>query len=259
MSKERVQLSRNFTTIPNRILRDESISLEARGMLSLICSMSADWTFYRKEMMRLSGVGKGKYYKIINELKAAGILHIDDNRGDNGTFGGKIWSINLEPCTEKRDMDAPCTDLPCPDMTDVGEIETHKKNNLIKKNNLKEKSTKKDLDFVLLVNHFNSTAEAVGWRKCQKVDQTRKNNLKARVKDVGGADAWMNAITHASTCPHLIGQNNRGWTATFDWLLKSANFTKLMEGNYDKRTSTISTQGGNTSIAAIVAKRYAGT
>jgi len=87
------------------------------------------------------------------------------------------------------------------------------------------------------IQHFNATAEATGWPKVQKASPARRSALKARIKDVGGLDAWCEAITRASTAPHLTGQNNRGWTATFDWLANPTNFTKLMEGNYDDRTN----------------------
>lgn len=37
----------------------------------------------------------------------------------------------------------------------------------------------------------------------------------------------------------LKGKNERHWTATFDWLMKPNNMTKVLEGNYrNKGTST---------------------
>ena len=35
--------------------------------------------------------------------------------------------------------------------------------------------------------------------------------------------------------PHLLGDNDRGWKVSLDWVLKPANLTKLMEGNYDRK------------------------
>jgi uncharacterized protein YdaU (DUF1376 family) len=85
--------------------------------------------------------------------------------------------------------------------------------------------------------HFNAIARRVGWPEVQKFTPPRRAALSQRIADVGGVDAWMDAITRASSSPLLTGQNNRAWRADFDWLLKAANFTKLMEGNYDPRTS----------------------
>ncbi len=33
----------------------------------------------------------------------------------------------------------------------------------------------------------------------------------------------------------LSGRNEKGWKASFDWIFKPANFTKIIEGNYDNK------------------------
>lgn len=33
----------------------------------------------------------------------------------------------------------------------------------------------------------------------------------------------------------LCGRNGRGWSANFDWLMKSANTIKVLEGTYDNK------------------------
>ena len=95
------------------------------------------------------------------------------------------------------------------------------------------------------VSHFNAIAMNVKWPQVQKVSPQRRSALKARIKDVGGLDAWCEAITRAGKSPHLTGNNNRGWTATFDWLVNPTNFTKLMEGNYDERSNAGNQQQSN--------------
>lgn len=90
------------------------------------------------------------------------------------------------------------------------------------------------------VLHFNATAERVGWPKMQKLSQPRRSALLGRLRDVGGLEGWREAVDRAAVAPHLIGQNNRGWIANFDWLTNPANFTKLMEGNYDPRNQGLS-------------------
>tara|TARA_R110002110_G_scaffold324843_2_gene536878 strand:+ start:256 stop:1104 length:849 start_codon:yes stop_codon:yes gene_type:complete len=94
------------------------------------------------------------------------------------------------------------------------------------------------------IQHFNAVADVVGWPKIQKTSPARRGALKARIRDVGGLEAWCEAITRASSSPQLTGQNNRGWRATFDWLAVAANFTKLMEGNYDERPKQNSDPSG---------------
>lgn len=95
------------------------------------------------------------------------------------------------------------------------------------------RQTVENLDGCLM--HFNSIAAQVGWSQVQKMTAPRRASLLARIKDCGGQDAWCEAMTRAGKSPLLTGQNNRGWRSDFDWLAKPANFTKLMEGNYDPR------------------------
>ena len=87
------------------------------------------------------------------------------------------------------------------------------------------------------IAHFNATAERVGWPQVQKFSKPRRAALSQRIKDVGGVDNWTEAITRAAQSPLLTGQTGNGWKADFDWLAKPANFTKLLEGNYDPRNS----------------------
>ena len=72
----------------------------------------------------------------------------------------------------------------------------------------------------------------------QKMDQrcelteARKRTLKVRAKDPKWIERWSEAIAKASTQPFLLGENNRGWKADFEWFLKPDSLTKILEGKY---------------------------
>ncbi|EPY2295886.1 phage replisome organizer N-terminal domain-containing protein [Clostridium sporogenes] len=59
----------------------------------------------------------------------------------------------------------------------------------------------------------------------------RYKMLNARIKEYG-IDNILKAIENIETRPFLKGQNNKGWTITFDWFVKPNNFIKVLEGNY---------------------------
>lgn len=59
----------------------------------------------------------------------------------------------------------------------------------------------------------------------------RYKSLKARINDYS-FDEVIEAIRNINNSSFLKGHNNRGWTITFDWLVKSNNFPKVLEGNY---------------------------
>lgn len=89
----------------------------------------------------------------------------------------------------------------------------------------------------IAVEIWNEKAASVGWSQVQKISKPRFSATIARLKDCGGLDGWQHAINRAAASDFLTGQTARPFFASFDWLTKPANFTKLMEGNYDNRTS----------------------
>ena len=87
------------------------------------------------------------------------------------------------------------------------------------------------------ISKYNEAAKAIGWPIVQRISPARKAALKARLKDCGGIEGWTDAIQKAVDSDFLCGRTDKAWTGFgFDWLTKSANFTKLMEGNYANRT-----------------------
>ena len=60
---------------------------------------------------------------------------------------------------------------------------------------------------------------------------TRYKLLNARMKEYG-EDKILEAIEKVKESSFLKGQNSKGWTITFDWLVKPNNFLKVLEGNY---------------------------
>ncbi|NFA59497.1 phage replisome organizer N-terminal domain-containing protein [Clostridium sporogenes] len=53
----------------------------------------------------------------------------------------------------------------------------------------------------------------------------------ARIKEYG-LEAILQAIDNIKDSSFLRGQNKKGWTIKYDWLVKPNNFIKVLEGNY---------------------------
>lgn len=64
----------------------------------------------------------------------------------------------------------------------------------------------------------------------------RPEYLKARVRE-HGRDAIFQMIDKAAGSKFLNGYNQKGFTATFDWLVLPNNFIKVLEGNYDNENN----------------------
>lgn len=79
---------------------------------------------------------------------------------------------------------------------------------------------------------WNEAAQRLSLPKAQLLRTPRRTALHARLRELGGIDGWRAMIEMIGKSPHLLGDNDRGWKVTFDWILKPANLTKIMEGNY---------------------------
>lgn len=76
-------------------------------------------------------------------------------------------------------------------------------------------------------------AAEVGLPEAQGLSRKRRLALKARLRDCGGIAGWRIAMDRVRSSPFLRGDNDRGWRASLDFLLKPESFAKLMEGAYD--------------------------
>jgi DNA-binding transcriptional regulator GbsR (MarR family) len=64
-------------------------------------------------------------------------------------------------------------------------------------------------------------------------DQRRKH-LRARWKEEGNLNVFEYLFRKTIQSDFLTGDNDRGWQADFDWLIKNeTNFNKVLEGRYD--------------------------
>ena len=90
---------------------------------------------------------------------------------------------------------------------------------------------------------YNEHCKAL--RPISVLTDKRKQTLNARKREYG-EDAVFDVLKKAGQSRFLAGQNTRGWSADFDWLLKPANFVKIMENKYaDKDQTTHIADGAN--------------
>jgi hypothetical protein len=79
---------------------------------------------------------------------------------------------------------------------------------------------------------WNEAAERLSLSKVMLLNADRRRSLSRRLKELGGIEGWQAMLEIIGKSPHLLGENDRDWKVTFDWILKPANLTKVMEGNY---------------------------
>ncbi|MDO5621933.1 MAG: hypothetical protein Q4G24_10730 [Paracoccus sp. (in: a-proteobacteria)] len=90
-------------------------------------------------------------------------------------------------------------------------------------------------DAVAAVAIWNDAAGRCGWPRVVVLNGPRRAQVMARMRECGGLDGWRAAVERAEASDFLSGRRGGGGWFAFDWLVKSANFIKVMEGNYDNR------------------------
>ena len=71
--------------------------------------------------------------------------------------------------------------------------------------------------------------------KCLVMSDKRRRALDSRWKDKFFKNNWKTAVQKIAASDFCNGNSERGWKATFDWLLQPDTVAKVMEGKYDNR------------------------
>lgn len=82
-----------------------------------------------------------------------------------------------------------------------------------------------------VVEAWNDLAGRYGLPLVKKLTPERRKKLNTFIRR-HTIDDITEAIAAIPRSPFLLGQNGRGWQASFDWFLEPRNLTKLTEGTY---------------------------
>lgn len=89
--------------------------------------------------------------------------------------------------------------------------------------------------FIKILNFANDAFSGKAISKVRALSDSRKRSIKARIAQYG-IEAIYEVIQKAANSDFLNGNNDRNWIASFDWIMNSNNFCKVLDGNYDNRT-----------------------
>lgn len=108
------------------------------------------------------------------------------------------------------------------------------------------------------IEEFSERIKSIWGESCASLPQLttltegRLKALNSRLSDIGASeDDWHDKLKSffcrveaSNFLTDRFNSNREGWKANFDWVLKPANFAKILEGNYDNRHSE-NEKGGN--------------
>ena len=111
MAVFRIEKTKDYTVMSNYHLRDRSLSLKAKGLLSLMLSLPEDWDYTMKGLARICKDGIDSISGGIRELEAHGYLVRARVRNENGQLGSIEYTL-LEKPKEPAQTPAPIREKP---------------------------------------------------------------------------------------------------------------------------------------------------
>ena len=147
MAVFRIEKTRDYTVMSNHHLRDKSLSLKAKGLLSLMLSLPEEWDYTTKGLARICKDGVDSICAGVRELEEHGYVIRQRVRNPNGQLGAIEYTILEQPRPPepgKPERESPVLDNPEQALPVLEEPEQGNPAQLDTNRSSKEKS-KKDL------------------------------------------------------------------------------------------------------------------
>ena len=112
MAVFRVEKTKDFTIMCNHHLRNVSLSLKAKGLLSLMLSLPEDWDYTTKGLAHICKDGVDSISTAIKELERHGYLTRRRLRNENGQLGDIEYTIHEKPVTAEKQGGSPKREYP---------------------------------------------------------------------------------------------------------------------------------------------------
>lgn len=144
MAVFRVEKTKDFTIMCNHHLRNRSLSLKAKGLLSLMLSLPEDWDYTTKGLAHICKDGVDSITTALKELERHGYLTRQRLRYGNGQLGDIEYTIHERPVNAEKQASSPKRENPRQAKPEQAEPEQENPAQL-NTNPLKTKKSKTDI------------------------------------------------------------------------------------------------------------------
>ena len=100
MSVFRVEKNKGYTVMSNHHLRNHTLSLKAKGLLSQMLSLPEDWDYTLKGLAQINRESIDAIREAVRELEQAGYITRSRERDARGCLRGTIYMIYEQPQTQ---------------------------------------------------------------------------------------------------------------------------------------------------------------
>ena len=126
MAVFRIEKTRDYTVMSNHHLKDKTLTLKSKGLLSMMLSLPEEWNYTTRGLAAICREGVDSIGAALKELKTMGYIKRSQLRDEKGKITDTEYVIyetpqvdpqtdpdTALPGTENPDMDKPCTAEPC--------------------------------------------------------------------------------------------------------------------------------------------------
>lgn len=238
-------MAAGYGVMPKSVMQDTRLTIEAKAIYAYIASYAGTGTTAFPGKRKIAAdlkISEERLYTHRKQLIKYGYITVTQERGPGGTLGKTVYT--LEPIAIER-PDAPDTGKPSSEKPRTENPRTEKprtenpshNNNSSKINSLNNNKMGKRTESGKaaapspseIVDLFHLLCPS--YSKIVKLTDGRQTAIKARLAEYS-LEQIKQAFVMAEESNFLKGQNDRGWKANFDWLVKPGNMVKVLEGNY---------------------------
>ena len=116
MSVFRVEKNKGYTVMSNHHLRNHTLSLKAKGLLSQMLSLPDDWDYTLKGLAQINRESIDAIREAVRELERAGYIKRSRERDERGCLRGTVYTIyeqpHAEPTPEEPTQEKPALNNP---------------------------------------------------------------------------------------------------------------------------------------------------
>ena len=116
MSVFRVEKNKGYTVMSNHHLRNHTLSLKAKGLLSQMLSLPEDWDYTLQGLAQINKESIDAIREAVRELERAGYIERSRERDERGCLRGTVYTIyeqsRTEPTPEEPAQALPTLDNP---------------------------------------------------------------------------------------------------------------------------------------------------
>ena len=116
MSVFRVERNKGYTVMSNHHLRNHTLSLKAKGLLSQMLSLPEDWDYTLQGLAQINKESIDAIREAVREVERAGYIKRSRERDERGCLRGTVYTIyeqpHAEPTPEEPTQEKPALNNP---------------------------------------------------------------------------------------------------------------------------------------------------